>query len=176
MNFANRDHDGNRALCVAKDILGKERGLHPLACPQFLQGPPMNWEPTPNCILVGTFCALSIEILIAFKNTLYAALLKDIAPFFTLSCIFHVISWENFKVPRASRIGENLLVKTSPILTHSCLGEPLGDPWGNPWIGPCSLSESTLLSPGVLRGTQTYVLGPWPDNTSHCKALVLFLF
>lgn len=92
MNFANRDHDRNRALCMAKDILGKERGLHPLACPQFLQGAPMAWEPTPNCIPAGTFCELSIEISIAFKNTLSAALLKDAAPFFTLSSIFHMIS------------------------------------------------------------------------------------
>lgn len=38
MNFANRDHNRNSALYIAKDILGNERSLHPLERPQFLQG------------------------------------------------------------------------------------------------------------------------------------------
>lgn len=81
MNFANRGHERNRALCIAKGIWGNERGFHPLACPQLLQGSPHGLGAPSQLPTYGNFLETKHSNINILKKYLILSLIEGYGPF-----------------------------------------------------------------------------------------------
>lgn len=84
MNFANRDHDRNRALCIVKDVFGKQERPSPIGMAPVSPGatPPHGLGAPSQLPTCGNFLETKHSNVNILKKYLILSLIEGFCPFF----------------------------------------------------------------------------------------------